>query len=114
MVTVSCVTVDCEDPGRIADFWAEVLGWVRTGDRVEPPGGGLYLEFVLVPEHKTVKNRLHLGLNTPDLDAEIARLTRLGAIQLSEEVFPEDWPFRNVVMCDPEGNEFCLGNEEPG
>lgn len=109
MVEMSCVTFDCADPGRVADFWAAALGWTREGDRVEGPA--TYLEFVAVPEPKTVKNRLHLGLHTKDLDAEIERLVGLGAVVAWEEEFPAEWPYRNVVLRDVEGNEFCLGNE---
>ena len=112
---LTCVTFDCADPGRVAAFWAEALGqgsgWRLDGHCVRPVDGGPYLEFVPVPEGKTVKNRLHLGLSTPDLDAEIARLTSLGATLAWEEEFPPGWTYRNVVMRDIEGNEFCLGNE---
>jgi predicted enzyme related to lactoylglutathione lyase len=94
---------------RIAAFWAEALGWERHGDNVKSANGGVYLEFIEVPEPKTVKNRLHLGLHTDDLEAEIARLESLGAKCLWEELLPDGWPHRNVVLCDPEGNEFCLG-----
>lgn len=114
MIRVTCVTIDCDDPARASAFWADALGWRQVGGhRAEPADGGIYLEFMKVPEAKTVKNRVHLGLNTPDLDAEIERLEALGATELWEELFPKDWPYRNVVMCDPEGNEFCLGNEDP-
>ena len=110
---LSCVTFDCADPDRVASFWAEALGWSRRGHRVEPQDGGSYLEFVQVPEGKMVKNRLHLGLGTDDLDAEIERLVGLGASVAWEAEFPPEWPYRNVVLCDVEGNEFCLGDEDP-
>ena len=42
---------------------------------------------------------------------EIARLIELGASVAWEEEFAVGWPYRNVVLRDPEGNEFCLGNE---
>lgn len=110
-ISMTCVTFDCDDTERVAEFWEEALGWDRRGDRVVRPDGSFYLEFVKVPEPKTVKNRLHLGLHAPDLDAEIVRLTSLGATVAWEEEFPDDWPFRNVVLRDVEGNEFCLGDE---
>jgi len=114
MITVSCVTFDCSDPERVATFWAEALGWKLVGGhRVEPTDPGIYLEFMKVPEPKTVKNRLHLGLNTHDLDREINRLLGLGATIAWEEEFPEGWPYRNIVLRDPEGNEFCFGDEDP-
>lgn len=113
MINVTCVTIDCADPDLVSRFWSEALGWRQRGKhRAEPADGGIYLEFVEVPESKTVKNRVHLGLNSKELDAEIERLVGLGATIAWEEEFPEDWPFRNVVLSDPEGNEFCLGNED--
>jgi predicted enzyme related to lactoylglutathione lyase len=119
-MNLTCVTVDCLDPQRVAAFWAAALGWdevVGEGGAVcRPPGaeGGLYLEFVRVPEGKVVKNRLHPGCaagSLVDLDIELTRLQRLGATIAWEEEFPPEVAavYRNVVLRDPEGNEFCLG-----
>ncbi|MFZ6003649.1 MAG: VOC family protein [Actinomycetota bacterium] len=116
-----CVTVDCHDPGLVARFWNEALGWGGvavaedgTGAICGPRGGGTYLEFVRVPEAKTVKNRIHLGLSAgtlAELDTEIDRLLALGAAIAWEEEFPRHVAavYRNVILRDPEGNEFCLG-----
>ncbi len=55
-----------------------------------------------VPEPKVAKNRQHFDLRAMgDIPAEIERLTGLGATLVSD---------RNgqVVMADPEGNEFCV------
>lgn len=117
----TCVTVDCADPAAVATFWNEALRWGGVsvspgGDAAVcgPPGGGLYLEFIRVPEPKTGKNRLHLGCSVPELgqlDAEIARLESLGAEVAWEEEFPPHVAaaYRNVILRDVEGNEFCLG-----
>lgn len=122
---VTCVTIDCADPGAQAQFWSEALGWTdvhvgRFGASVRPSGGGTYLELIVVPEAKSVKNRVHLGCHAGDLDAldgEIERLCALGAAVAWEETFPPDVAarYRNVVLRDPEGNEFCLdaGRWEP-
>jgi predicted enzyme related to lactoylglutathione lyase len=116
-VEVTCVTVDCADPRRAVDFWAGALGWqvVHAGADgaycAPADGGGLGLEFVRVAEPKVAKNRVHLGTRTDDIDGEVARLVALGATVAWEEEFPAGWPYRNVVLRDPEGNEFCLGNE---
>ena len=61
-----------------------------------------------------MKNRVHLGCDAGDLaalDAELDRLTTLGATVAWEEDFPPEIAagYRNVVLRDPEGNEFCLG-----
>ena len=117
---ITCVTVDCRDPGLVADFWNEALHWGGvaaapdgSGAVCGPAGGGPYLEFIRVPEGKTVKNRVHLGCSVAweDLDGEIERLLALGASVAWEEDFPPEvaGTYRNVVLRDPEGNEFCLG-----
>jgi hypothetical protein len=83
------VTFDADDPKRVGQFWAAVLGYVEqpppagfdTFDEfldsigwpaderddfyavVDPDGTGPRLYFQRVPEGKTVKNRLHLDVN---------------------------------------------------
>jgi hypothetical protein len=121
---ITCVTVDCADPARSAGFWNEALGWGGvavaadgTGAICGPPRGGWYLEFVRVPELKTAKNRLHLGCSAGTLEelaAEIERLESLGASIAWEEDFPPAMAanYRNVVLRDVEGNEFCLSGGE--
>ena len=115
-VEITCVTVDCHDARGLAAFWAAALGWEVShasdgGAYCRPRDGGPGLEFIRVAESKVGKNRLHLGARADDLDAEISRLVDLGATIAWEEEFPDAWPYRNVVLRDPEGNEFCLGDE---
>ena len=114
------MTLDCADPAATASFWNDALGWGGVavaddgaGALCGPPEGGVYLEFVRVPEPKTVKNRVHLGCSAgalEDLDSEIERLQGLGATLAWEEAFASDVAgvYRNVVLRDVEGNEFCL------
>ena len=59
----------------------------------------------MVPEPKTVKNRVHLDLTAPDREAEVDRLVALGARRLR---FVDKGDERWWIMADPEGNEFCL------
>ncbi len=50
---------------------------------------------------------MHLDIETPDIEAEAARLEALGARRLAVDVLAEHgthW----YVMADPEGNEFCV------
>ena len=55
---------------------------------------------------------MHLGTTAgDDLDAELERLRRLGATLSWEEDLPPG--YRNVVLRDPQGNEFCLGAGTP-
>ena len=118
---ITCVTVDSRDPAAVAHFWNEALRWSGVtvsesgnGATCHPASGGTYLEFIRVPEGKDGKNRLHLGCGVDtlaELDAEIARLSALGATIAWEEEFPPEVAgrYRNVILRDVEGNEFCLG-----
>jgi predicted enzyme related to lactoylglutathione lyase len=111
-----CICVDSTDPSRVAAFWEQALGWRRTHETadeivLEPPAGSPEdgvspdLLFGLVPEGKTVKNRLHLDLRPDDQDAEVARLLTLGATHADIGQGPDvSW----VVLADPDGNEFCV------
>jgi predicted enzyme related to lactoylglutathione lyase len=60
-----------------------------------------------VAEPKVTKNRVHLDLRVPDLDAELARLVALGAQHTTGKPVKEDgWIW--YVLADPDGNEFCV------
>ena len=70
--------------------------------------------FQLVPEAKTVKNRIHLDLRHDragdgtgefDLDAFRASLVERGAVEVGSG---QQGPHRWTVFADPEGNEFCV------
>lgn len=63
--------------------------------------------FQLVPEAKTVKNRLHLDvrIGADDVDVAVAGLAARGAKVLHTG---QQGPFTWVTLADPEGNEFCV------
>jgi hypothetical protein len=110
------VSIDCLQPERLAGFWRDALGWRITlvePDEVvlEPPEGsaeeGIVPDvlFLLVPELKSTKNRLHFDLRPRDQEAEVTRLIELGATRVDVGQSPDcTW----VVLADPEGNEFCV------
>jgi len=103
------ITVDCADPERVAQFWSEALQLPVHGPDdgewwLEPGGDSPDILFLSVPEAKSVKNRVHLDLRPDDQDAEVARLTNLGARRIDIGQGDVTW----VVMSDPEGNEFCV------
>jgi predicted enzyme related to lactoylglutathione lyase len=110
------IVVNTTDPGRLATFWEQVLGWRRTHDSpeevvLEPPAGSPEdgvspdLVFGVVPEEKSVVNRLHIDLRPDDQAAEVERVLGLGAtyadVGQGDDV---SW----VVMADLDGNEFCV------
>jgi hypothetical protein len=140
------LVIDCADPELLARFWTAALGyelepppagfadwddyWRDVGvpeaelgigaDRIiDPDGGGPRIWFQVVPEAKTVKNRLHLDVHVSGgravplatrrqrVDAEARRLCELGAtmVAVSSE---EGIDHYGVAMKDPEGNEFDI------
>jgi predicted enzyme related to lactoylglutathione lyase len=112
------LSIDCSDAATLAGFWSEVLGRpVNPGADAEnaaidatDPASGPRLAFHKVPEPKTVKNRLHLDLRTDRYEAEIERLTGLGATALWQMERPA---IRWTTFADPEGNEFDLVTSQP-
>ncbi|HQY98478.1 MAG TPA: VOC family protein [Propionicimonas sp.] len=64
--------------------------------------------FQMVPEPRTVKNRVHLDVRLgrgADLDAARDALIARGATFLHEAA---QGPFRWYTLADPEANEFCV------
>ena len=109
---IDALTFDCADPRRLAEFWAAVLGYEVAGIEdddawiVDRAGAGWPLLFLVVPEGKAVKNRLHLDLRpTMSMATEVERVTALGA---STFRYVEEHGSFWTVMLDPEGNEFCV------
>jgi hypothetical protein len=140
------LVIDCADPDRLARFWAAALSyefepppdgfatwddyWREVGvpeDElgigvdciVDPAGGGPRIWFQVVPDIKTIKNRLHLdvhaggGRSVPlatrreRVDAEARRLCELGATIVAVNS-QEGLDHYAVAMKDPEGNEFDI------
>lgn len=105
------VVIDCADPRALARFWAAATGYELHSDFedwasiVGEDERGIRIGFQKVPEGKVVKNRVHVDLGAPDIDAEATRIEALGATRLWVSADPED-PF--IVLADPEGNEFCV------
>jgi len=140
------LVIDCTSPEPLARFWAEALryviapppagfdswdDWYRSvgvpedeldlgADRIEDPRGeGPAIWFQVVPEKKSIKNRLHIDVNASGgrglpletrrerVEAEAARLLSLGATRL-RTIAAEGMDHYAVAMLDPEGNEFDI------
>ena len=146
MAVSSQLVIDCTSPERLTRFWAEALHYViaapPTGfdswdefyrsigvpedelglgaDRIEDPRGeGPRIWFQVVPEKKSVKNRIHIDVNASRgrgsslatrrerVEAEAARLVALGATRL-RTASEEGLDHYAVGLTDPEGNEFDI------
>ena len=100
--------IDCEGGslGKAADFWAAALGMPVTdpdeggNDKyavLDASARGLHVEVQKV-EHPP---RVHLDIESDDVDAEAARLEALGARKVA---FVKRW----WVMEAPTGQRFCV------
>ena len=106
------MVLNVSDIGRAATFWRGALGYVVHGSG--NPG-------VLVPKRGEgpallldETDRTHLDLHVTseeEQQAEVERLILLGA-QHIDWVYPDGANF--VVLCDTEGNYFCVVNTEGG
>ena len=107
------------DPGGLARFYAELLGWeVRRDEEdwatVRPPQGGPGLSFQAEEHHRRPvwpghghgdeqQMMMHLDIEVDDLAAASARAVKLGASVA--EFQPQD---DVIVHFDPTGHPFCL------
>lgn len=96
------LVIDAQDAQRSGRFWGSATGLTAEFDDDGPDGvlRGSAPEHTIwinqVPEHQTVKQRVHLDLHAAGTD----ELTALGGTVDTEH---PGW----TVMRDPEGGEFC-------
>jgi predicted enzyme related to lactoylglutathione lyase len=109
-LTIGWIVLDTPEPAQLAPFWEHLLGWTRVADRADcvelaAPEGGPRLALFRAPDPKIVKNRMHLDLIPDDQEAEVRRALALGAQRV---VIGQGDDAAQVVLADPEGNEFCI------
>ena len=101
--------VDCEvdDLGAAAAFWSGALGMPVTGAEAGLDGAE-YQRLGNTPAHLHIElqkvshpSRVHLDIESDDIDAEAARLEKLGAKKIA---FVKRW----WVMEAPSGHRFCV------
>jgi predicted enzyme related to lactoylglutathione lyase len=108
------VTFSCADPQRLAEFWSALLDYEpeAAGDSWianDPRGEGTRLLFNRMEKSPTIEVPIHLDINVPDREAELARVLQLGGSLVETKShsigeLSETW----TVMRDPEGNGFCI------
>lgn len=100
--------IDCktEDLDAAAEFWSAALGYPlkpkkeQAADKYRQLATGddaLHVEVQQV-DHES---RVHLDIESDDIEAEVARLEKLGAKRLAKV---HTW----VVMQAPTGQKFCV------
>jgi catechol 2,3-dioxygenase-like lactoylglutathione lyase family enzyme len=106
--------IDVADLDRATAFWLAVLDAVE--ESVNPASRHVYrrlrlpdtevrvlLQFVNDP--KASKERMHLDLETDNVEAEVLRLETLGATRWDHQ---QERGYDFWAMRDPWGNEFCV------
>ncbi len=115
---IVALSIDANDPHRLAHFWAEALRWNVADEAddevclVPTDDTRFTVCFGWVPETKAGQNRIHLDLTTTSLDDQartVATLIDLGGRHVDVGQRSDEG---HVVLADPEGNEFCV--IEPG
>jgi predicted enzyme related to lactoylglutathione lyase len=109
---ISFLTIDANDPERLATFWGQILG-TRISE-VSDSGRFVFLAevqgsivaFQRVPEPKSGKNRVHVDVRVEDLGAATDAIVELGGTWDGDERTLDEARWRTVR--DPEGNEFDI------
>ena len=108
------ITIDVNDFEIALKFWKAALNAEQTDDetwegsvyrRIKVPHSNMQILLQLVPEEKVSKTRMHIDIETDDIDAEAERLILLGAKKYRTV---DELGFRFHIMQDPFGNEFCI------
>ena len=105
---LSSIIIDCQvdDLELAANFWSAAIG--RRIANIDLDGEDRYAEIetaddepIVVIQKVAHESRVHLDIETDDVEAEVKRLEALGAKHVSAL---HDW----VVMEAPTGHRFCI------
>lgn len=108
------IVIDVDDLERGAAFWSAALD--AEEESVDPESKEVYrrlrlpdsqIRLLLQCTHdlKLSKERVHIDLETDDVEAEVRRLEELGAARWDHQ---RERGYDFWVMRDPWGNEFCV------
>ena len=117
---LQAIALDCPDPVRLAEFYAELLGGEIVIDPDEPDWvevrgfEGTALGFQRVSDYQPPvwpgqqqPQQMHLDFDVDDIEADEKRVLDLGAtvLERTDQLRPgTNWR----VYADPAGHPFCL------
>ena len=110
---LSTFVIDCrtDQVAEAARFWSAALGRKVKPGTVDEPG---YTELetrpaepILLVQQVDHESRIHLDIESDDLEAEVKRLEALGARRVQ---FVKRW----WVLQAPTGQRFCVVNPQRG
>ena len=103
------LVIDCQTDDQLKDyasFWSAALGHTRSAPTIDNDGKYAELhgpdgELRVLLQKVDHESRVHLDIETDDIEAEVERLVSLGARRLADI---KGW----VVLEAPSGHRFCV------
>jgi len=118
-IRIGSISLDCNDPQKLAKFWADLLGGniaFSVEHFVAVKLDSMWITAVKVEDYSPptwpeneIPKQMHLDLAVTDLTAASARAISLGATETSTQPSPDTY----IVMLDPAGHPFCLTTQIP-
>ena len=108
------LVIDVSDLDEGVSFWSAALGATEEPlseqsrhvyRRLRLPGSNVRILTQRTSDKKVAKERMHLDIETDDLEAEVQRLEALGATRWNLQ---QECGFRFWVLQDLWKNEFCV------
>jgi predicted enzyme related to lactoylglutathione lyase len=116
-ICIGDISIDCNEPARLRDFYADLLGWekrVMYGCPAAVRADGFVILFMetdgaycppVWPESPGAQQKqMHFNFGVPDLPSAVTAAITLGATRASTQFDAA----RYVVLLDPAGHPFCL------
>ena len=106
--------IDVDDLDRGLSFWSAALDAKEEAlpensqavyRRLHLPDSELRILLQLTDDPKAQKERMHLDIESDDIEAEVRRLEALGACRFDHQ---QERGYDFWVLQDPWGNEFCV------
>jgi predicted enzyme related to lactoylglutathione lyase len=106
--------IDVSDLDQGVSFWSAALGAspeplpeISSGTyrHLRLPDSEIRILLQKTNDQKVSKERMHLDIETDDVEAEVKRLEALGATRWNHQ---QERGFDFWVMRDPWSNEFCV------
>jgi catechol 2,3-dioxygenase-like lactoylglutathione lyase family enzyme len=107
------VLARASDLARSKRFYGETLGWTLATDEPHVAGFAVGSGYLVLhvedrpPAARQYGGGLHVAIEVDDVDAEHARLRRLGVAV--GEVCDQPWGERNFSFADPDGYVWVYG-----
>ena len=111
---VAHFVIDVSDLDQGVAFWSAALGAAEeplpeTSSHIyrhlRLPDSQIRILLQKTDDKKIAKERMHLDIETDDVEAEVNRLESLGAVRWDHQ---QERGFDFWVMRDPWDNEFCV------